>query len=130
MSVMSDEDFEKFLSQGALPAYVIIPQNLIPLVKEVGWLSMKEEARKEMDQFPIRCGCILHLKSPNVTGCPVLQVERMTKKVSENHILYENRISDIKELEKQVEVLQLAVYETAVVLLDVLPDSYFPEEEE
>ncbi len=83
-----------------------------------------------MDQFPIRCGCILHMKSPDVVGCPVLQVQRMTSEMAKNRTLYENRVSDIKELEKRVENLQLAAYETAVVLLDVLPDGYLTEEEE
>ena len=63
---------------------------------------------------PLRCGCIVHVKSDDIVGCPVLQVMRLNALV--------------RELEKLLGVSQLAVYETGITLLASLPEDYLEEE--
>ena len=62
----------------------------------------------------LRCGCVTHKNSEYVVGCPVIQVERLT--------------SLVKELEKQLEIMQLAMYEAGTMLVDTLPDGYFDDD--
>ena len=62
----------------------------------------------------LRCGCITHRESDDLVGCPVIQVERLT--------------SLIKNLEKQLEIAHLAMYEAGTMLVDTLPDGYFDDD--
>ena len=63
----------------------------------------------------LRCGCVTHKDSEYMVGCPVIQVERLT--------------GLIKELEKQLEIAHLIICEAGTMLVDILPDSYFDDDE-
>jgi len=67
-----------------------------------------------MNGHPLRCGCIIHVKSDDIVGCPVLQAIRLNALVA--------------ELEKLLEVSQLVAYETGITLLASLPEDYLEEE--
>ncbi len=67
-----------------------------------------------MSGYSLRCGCIIHVESEDVVGCPVLQVIRLNALVT--------------ELEKLLEVSRLAVYETGITLLATLPEGYLEED--